>query len=226
MQSMKRKPQPPKLIRLEIACGQNKEAGWVGVDIVKTPVVDIVHDLNKMPWPIASESVEEARCSHYLEHIPMLCACAPSGKQDPLLAFFDELYRIMVVGGKVTIITPYWANGRAFQDPTHRRFIPEATYLYANKGWRDQNKLNHYNVCADFDFTYSYSVVQEWAMRDENARQFAMKHYVGVIQDLQSFLTKRPASPANSGVLVEVTDSNPRVNGKPDPKLRRSVCKV
>lgn len=219
-------PQEPKLIRLNIAGGQQRIEGYTNIDIAKIPESDIVHDLNVYPWPIKSESVEEALCSHYVEHIPMLCACAPSGKQDPLFAFFDELYRIMVMGGKVQIVTPYYANSRAFQDPTHRRFIPEATFLYPNEKWRQDNKLDHYSLNCNFAFTQSYSIDQAWGLKADDARNFGMRHYWNVVSDMVTVMIKEARLPSKAGAGVVMADTHARINGKPDPKLRRTVCKV
>lgn len=181
------------LIKLNIAGGQQRMDGWTNIDIAKVPETDIVHDLMVMPWPLRDASVEEALVSHYIEHVPMLCACC-AGRQDPLLAFFDELWRVLVPGGKCTVIAPYYSSVRCWQDPTHRRAISEMTFLYANAEWRRNNKLDHYRVSADFDFTYGYVVEPSWASRAEDARQFAMRHYANAINDIQVVLIKRPAS--------------------------------
>jgi hypothetical protein len=177
-------------IRLEIACGQRKNPDWIGIDRVKTEQTDIVHDLNKCPWPIESDSVLEAQCSHYIEHIPMLCSCCAHLK-DPLFSFFDELYRVMAVGAKCLIICPFWTSSRCWQDPTHRRAISEFTFLYANKGWRIANGLSHYDVSADFDFTYGYVLAPEAASKALEAQQFWVNHYVNAVYDLQVTLVKR-----------------------------------
>ncbi len=185
-------PTPAPLINLDIACGQNKQPGYVGIDWAATDGVDMVHDLTVYPWPIESASVGQAFCSHYIEHIPMVEVQAHGhAAQDALLAFFDELHRIVAPGGQVTIIAPYYASMRCWQDPTHRRAISEATFLYANKGWREANKLDHYRVGADFDFSYSYTVDQNWAARNEEARGFAFRYYLNAINDIQVTLTRR-----------------------------------
>lgn len=177
----------PQLINLDIACGQRKQPGYTGIDRAACEGVDIVHDLWIYPWPVADASVQTAYCSHYIEHIPMV---EYNGK-DALFMFFDELYRILVPGGQITIIAPYYASMRCWQDPTHRRAISEATFLYANKGWRDLNGLSHYDVRADFDFGYSYVLDQAVAARNDEARAFWMRHYQNVINDIQVTLTKR-----------------------------------
>lgn len=44
---------------------------------------------------------------------------------------------------KATILAPYYTSMRCWQDPTHTRAISEASFLYFNKDWRVQNKLDH-----------------------------------------------------------------------------------
>lgn len=178
-----------KLVKINIACGQQKQEGFIGVDKVKTPSVDIVHDLEIFPWPFENNSVDEVMCVHYVEHTR------------DLIKFMDELYRIMKspyknekgeeIKSKVTIIAPYYSSIRAWQDPTHLRAISEFTFLYFNKNWREQNKLDHYGIACDFDFSYGYQMDPAWVTRSEEARVFAMKYYINVITDIHVTLTKR-----------------------------------
>ncbi|MEY4377600.1 MAG: hypothetical protein RJB26_2150 [Pseudomonadota bacterium] len=179
-------------IKLDIACGQTKIApDWVGIDLYAESA-DIRHDLTIYPWPIETGSVEQAHCSHYIEHVPLADGIDADGrKRDHLLMFFDELYRILAPGAQVRIIAPYYAGMRAWQDPTHRRAISEATFLYANRDWRVANGLDHYPVSCDFDFAYAYAMSQAWAMRAQEARDFALAHYINVAQDIDVTLTKR-----------------------------------
>ncbi|UCH07499.1 MAG: hypothetical protein JSV55_00415, partial [Deltaproteobacteria bacterium] len=37
---------------LDIGCGPAKADGFIGLDIRDLPGVDLVHDLNEIPWPI------------------------------------------------------------------------------------------------------------------------------------------------------------------------------
>jgi hypothetical protein len=178
-------------MKLEIACGQRKQEGWTGIDYIKTAQCDIQHDLFKFPWPIEDNSVEEAQCSHFVEHIPMPCACS-NGDADPLLRFFDELYRIMTDGAKCLIVCPYYSSVRAWQDPTHRRAISERTFLYTNKEWRKVNLLDHYKVSCDFDFTYGWALNADTAGRAQEAQPFWINHYVNAVDDIYVTLTKRP----------------------------------
>ena len=168
-----------KLIKLDLGCGQNKQQGFIGADIVKLPGVDQVVDLEKFPWPWKDESVEEVFSSHYIEHT------------SDMISFMEELYRILVVGGRATIYAPYYSSMRAWQDPTHKRAISEASFLYYNRDWRVANKLDHYPITCDFDFTYGYAMSPEWASRAKEAQDFAVKHYINVVNDIVVNLTKK-----------------------------------
>lgn len=169
----------PSALRLDIACGQNKTKDYFGVDIAKTKDVDLVYDLEKFPWPFADNSVSDAVCNHYIEHTK------------DLIKFMDEVYRILKPGCKIAISAPYYNSIRAWQDPTHTRVISEATFLYFNKAWRVANKLDHYPIKSNFDFTYGYSISPEWMSRAEEARGFAIRHYTNVVDDIQVLLIKK-----------------------------------
>jgi len=167
-------------LKLDLACGQNRQEGYFGVDIAPGDKVDAVVDLEQYPWPIESDSAEDIVCSHYIEHT------------SDLIKFMDEVYRILKPGGKIKVIAPYYTSIRCWQDPTHKHAISDATFLYYNKGWREANKLDHYNIKCDFDFTYGYDMNSQWANRSDEARNFAITHYWNVVNDIHVVLTKRP----------------------------------
>ena len=200
--------------RLNLACGQSKIEGYFGIDIKPGDTVDATMDLEQFPWDIESESAEEIICSHYVEHTPtdtlakrLLKLIAENNDyehlqqkvaeidlnapSDGLILFMDEVYRILKPGGRIKVIAPYYNSMRCWQDPTHKRAISEATFLYFNKQWRETNKLDHYGIQSDFDFVYGYDITPEWANRSEEARNFAIKHYTNVINDIHVTLTKK-----------------------------------
>jgi len=175
----KKKLKFPSPFRLDLACGTRKDEGYFGIDIIKTPQVDMVWDLEKYPWPIPDNCVDEAICFHYLEHVK------------DIMKFMNEVYRILKTGSKITIIAPYYNSMRAWQDPTHIRVISENTFLYYNKQWRVDNHVDHYPIKADFDFSFGYLFTADWANRAEEARAFALRHYTNVADDIQVVLTKK-----------------------------------
>jgi hypothetical protein len=188
-------------LKLSLACGDNKPEGFKGVDIVKTASVDYVQDLMKFPWSqFKDNSVDEIEISHYIEHIPH-----GDGFNDPFFNFFDEVYRILKpaefdpanpnipLKGFATIVSPYYSSMRAWQDPTHNRAISEASFLYLNKQWRQDNLLEHYPVSCDFDFSYGYVLNPTWTNRNQETQNFAVQNYNNAVSDIQVRIVKRAA---------------------------------
>lgn len=164
--------------RLDIACGSNKTPGFFGVDIAGKDT-DVVWDLEKFPWPFPDNSVDEIVCNHYIEHTK------------DMIAFMNELHRILVPGATALLRAPYYNSMRAWQDPTHVRAISEASFLYYNQDWLKANKLDHYPIKANFDFSFGYDFTPDWAMRSEESKAFAVRHYTNVVTDIQAVLVKK-----------------------------------
>lgn len=172
-------PSVKSYLKLDLGCGNNKKEGFSGVDFVKEGTqADYEHNLNRYPWPFEDQSVDEVFSSHYFEHVD-----GPDrGK------FMDELYRIMVPGGKAVFVTPFGWNNRALQDFTHKfpPIIPES-YLYFCKKWRDLQNLNHgfYNLKCDFEIVSAKFVINpEMTNKDPDYLTELIKHSINVADDL------------------------------------------
>ena len=176
-------------VRIDLACGIAKRDGFVGVDRAENASADIHADLLADPWTFAEPgTVDEFYCSHFIEHIPLV----ERDGQDLFLWFFDQVYSLLKPGGTITVIAPYYTSMRAWQDPTHRRPITDAVFLYLNKAWRETSNLGHYPVVCDFDFVFAYGIGNPaWANRHEEARSFGIRHYNNVVDDIHVTLTKR-----------------------------------
>jgi len=133
------------------------------------------------PWPYADSSVKEINCFHKLEYI--------AGRDR--VAFMEEAWRVLEAGGKMNVIVCYWTSPRSIQDPAMEwPPICEQSFLYFNKGWREQNQLPP--IKADYDFSYGYAADPETASRNTETQAFWIKHYANAVNDLQVALTKRP----------------------------------
>jgi hypothetical protein len=107
-------------IRLDIGCGENKQSGFVGMDVRPLPGVGIVHDLEVFPWPLPDGCCLMIVGSHIIEHIkPWLT-----------ISLFNELWRVMRPGGQLALATPYAGSPGFWQDPTHCNGFNEATFQY------------------------------------------------------------------------------------------------
>lgn len=211
-----------KPLLLDLAAGQNPREGYEGVDI--WPGAKHCVNLWKFPWPWADNSVDGLHCSHHIEHIPCreveerdilvdpkkdgIEAWETAQKEwvgrDMFLSFFDECWRILKPGGKMSVICPCARNNRAFQDPTHRRFIVAETFLYLNENFRKTNKLDHYRVKCDFNVQADPVVLTEMSLLHPEAQQRRFNESWNTIIDWSANLVaiKKEApkeAPSNGG---------------------------
>lgn len=183
--------------RLDIACGQRLQSGWTGIDIVDITTVPegseyVKHDLFNFPWPIESGSIYEARCSHFVEHIPHYIPGYPLYK-DGLILFMEEVYRVLQEHGIIVIDCPYYSSQRAHQDPTHCRSITENTFRYFNKEWMKSVGMDHYDVKANFEVVSTkYILDPDYDSRNSAAQQYAVKYMINSVQDIHVVLRKLP----------------------------------
>ncbi len=55
--------------KVDFGCGTSKRKGFIGVDVLPLPGVDIVHDLNKFPYPFKDDEIDFAWMDQVLEHV-------------------------------------------------------------------------------------------------------------------------------------------------------------
>lgn len=109
-------------IRLDIGCGENKNPGFLGIDILPLKGVDIVHDLEEFPWPLPDECVITATASHVLEHI--------NPHKGVFINFMNEVWRVLKKDGQFAFVVPHASSHGYQQDPTHVNMINETTMHY------------------------------------------------------------------------------------------------
>ncbi|MHC4397585.1 MAG: class I SAM-dependent methyltransferase, partial [Planctomycetota bacterium] len=115
---------PKAKLNLDVGCGENCQEGFIGVDKRNLPGVEVVHDIEIMPWPLEGGCADIIMMSHLVEHIkPWLTADV-----------IDEAWRVLKDDGVLFISTPYAGSFRYFQDPTHCNPWNEATIEYFVKG--------------------------------------------------------------------------------------------
>jgi len=187
-------------LRLDIGCGPNKKAGFIGVDrYAFDGKVDVVLDVVERKalltgasyfciWPWENDSVDEVHCSHFLEHLDQVERCH----------FMNELHRVLKKDAKATIIVPHWASNRAYGDPTHKwPAISEMFFWYLDKNWRAANAPHtdkkHWpqGYDCDFLFTVGYGMHPSLLTRNQEYQQYAMQWLKEAVQDTHATLTKR-----------------------------------
>ncbi|MEK6954503.1 MAG: class I SAM-dependent methyltransferase [Candidatus Micrarchaeota archaeon] len=129
---MKKNKFKSKIVKLDLGCGLAKKKGYVGLDSVKLPGVDIVADLNKK-LPIEDSSVDEVLARFVLEHV------------DNIFFTMEEIHRILKPGGKLTAFIPYWNSYYTFADLQHTRGYVENSFdCFTEDGAREYSSLNYY----------------------------------------------------------------------------------
>lgn len=200
------------LLKLDIGCGKNKKPGFHGVDSIAFEGVDTVWNvvrhitvpgqvdehtgkaLQPIPfssyarWPWDDASVEEVHCSHFVEHLTA----------QERVHFVNELYRVLIPGGKCQIIVPHWASNRAYGDPTHQwPPVSEMWFYYLDKAWRATNaphtdiEFNPNGFKCDFPATWGYSLHGHLITRSAEYQQHALQFWKEAAQDTIATLVKK-----------------------------------
>jgi len=167
-------------LRLDFGCGKNVRQGFEGVDCRDFGQKHTT-DLRQV-WPWEDNSVEEAHSSHFIEHLT-----APER-----IHFVNELYRVLVPGGKCQIIVPMWSSCRAYGDLTHQwPPVSEFWFYYLDKGWREQNAPHNDGYTCDFVSTWGYSLHGAIVTRNTEYQQHALQFWKEAAQDLMATLQAR-----------------------------------
>ena len=121
--------------RLNVGCGRNILPGWINLDTVSLPGVDVVADLERCRekrLPFDDDSIDEFLLSHVVEHI-----------RDSL-SLMGELHRIAKPNALAVVRVPYGSSDDAYEDPTHAQryflnsfgYFSQPTYWRADYGYR------------------------------------------------------------------------------------------
>ena len=168
-------------MKLDLGCGTRKRDGFVGVDVRAFPGVEVVADLRQR-WPWPDGGVSEVYSSHFVEHLD-------SGER---IHFVNELYRVLVPGGRATLVTPHWSSTRAYGDLTHKwPPVSESWYPHLDRRWRQENAPHEDAYTCDFEHRFDYGISNALATRPSAEQHFAILNYKDAAQDLIAHLLRR-----------------------------------
>lgn len=114
---------PKKCVVINLGCGNSPIANAVNMDLPKW-------DADKDPIPFSDKTVMQIHAYHFLEHV-----------KDPIRMLL-ECQRVLIPGGHMNIIVPYYKSQMASQDLDHKHFFTEETWktLFSNS-YYDKNKI-------------------------------------------------------------------------------------
>lgn len=120
---------------LLLGCGKTRIPGAIGVD--RTPIdsyVDVIHDLDFVPYPFEDNSAREIHLYHVLEHL-----------QDPIKKL-EDMHRILKPGGSLFVRVPHYSSMGAFSDMTHVR-----PFGYSSFDCLQKNDYHHFYTSVEFE---------------------------------------------------------------------------
>lgn len=112
-------------IKINLGAGEAPELGegWINLDMLPLPRIDVVHNLMDFPYPFEDMSADYIKAQDVLEHLNHYTA----DRRPAVVAFIEECHRILKVGGILWIRTPGWDADFMWIDPTHvRGFDPRS----------------------------------------------------------------------------------------------------
>jgi SAM-dependent methyltransferase len=104
---------------LEIGCGlKPRYPGSVSLDANPRATADVLHDLNRFPYPFETNSFDVVIAEHVLEHL------------DDVVRVVEELHRILKPLGTLLVEVPHFSSQDFFTDPTHRHAFSSTSFDY------------------------------------------------------------------------------------------------
>jgi SAM-dependent methyltransferase len=130
--------------KLNLGCGKDIKNGYVNLDFVKIEGIDVVHNLNKTPYPFKDETFEEIYASSVLEHL-----------DGDWFKIIGELYRILKKEGILIIKVPHFSNAVAFME-NHRRFFRYRSF----EDFSEQENLSGLDQKQGYKFKIIYRKIK------------------------------------------------------------------
>lgn len=135
-------------MKIELGCGKAPTPGYVHHDRRQHSAhIDVVHDLNVVPWPWPDGSCEEILALDVFEHLHLM----PE-------QWMRECHRMLVPGGLLKLRVPIFGTPWHLIDPTHVRGFHPLNFEYFIQGRDWYNKYGHFYF--DYSFTDGKIVVE------------------------------------------------------------------
>lgn len=181
------KNSPPKTLHL--GCGPNKKPNSLGLDSNKNVKPDVIHNLDKYPYPFRDNQFDTIIAENIVEHI------------ENIPKFMEEIHRICSHKAKVLITTGHFSGIDTFTDPTHKHFFTSRTFDY----FIPQTDL--------YELQYSKAQFKKnkVILGPQNSKNFLLNTLLKIINNYQVIYEKRFAFIFPVGVIsyeLEVAKNN------------------
>jgi SAM-dependent methyltransferase len=124
---------------LDLGCGKFPRnpygrAELCGIDVRPMPIETAfeyrVANLAVEPIPYPDGSFASVSAYDFVEHVPRVLAGNHGGTVFPFVRLMDEVWRVLVPGGRFYALTPAYPHPEAFTDPTHVNIVTDRTHAY------------------------------------------------------------------------------------------------
>jgi SAM-dependent methyltransferase len=133
-------------MKLELGCGIQPSPGFIHHGRHEHSAhVDVVHDLDQVPWPWSEASYDEILALDVFEHLHLM----------PEI-WLRECYRLLGPGGSLRLRVPVFGSPWQVIDPTHVRGFHPLNFDYFVQGRELHQKYGHYY----FDFSFRQAEVK------------------------------------------------------------------
>lgn len=176
---------------LNIGCGRcvYPAANVVNTDIIANDGVNIVLDLSKVPYALATNSFDVIIANHVLEHVPNWFEC------------FKELARVLKPGGRLEVWIPPVSSDSAFTYRDHINYIGLNSFAGCKSFSRAGTNLSAFTEFQGHGFDYikqlavienSYRPIVKWwtVLAPQWLLDFYATHLRNVISEEGFIFTK------------------------------------
>lgn len=139
---------------LDLGCGKKKYPGAIGVDWSERHNADVIHDLNKFPYPFDDVMFDEIYIDNTLEHL------------DDVVRVMEEVHRICKPNGIVKVIVPYFRSVWACIDPTHKHFFTVNSMAYFIEG---------HSICINYDYSPARFLLEKLVFNENLKNRWTKK---------------------------------------------------
>jgi SAM-dependent methyltransferase len=163
-------------------CESTRTQKWTNLDMNAAAHPDIVHNLNTLPLPFASNSFNLVFSCHCFEHLDKL----------PFISLVADIHRILRPGGYLIAVTPYGSSDVALGMVQHKQAFFEVTWTNLNsRAYEDPHTFGYLDT-EELPFkpwdVIAINLIADEAFRDDPELLWKARHLRNVIYDIHAVL--------------------------------------
>ena len=115
--------------KLHLGSGLKVLKGYTNVDLTNKYGADVIHNLEKFPYPFKDNTFDYILMDNVLEHL------------EDTIKVMEELHRISKPNAIINIIVPHCSGFMAFGSITHKRYFTSGTFnTFEPNNWEKYSK--------------------------------------------------------------------------------------